>query len=360
MLPLLLACATPVDDTGAAPTFHPPDAPGPWAAGTFDVVADTSGGELHLQVWYPAASGADEDTVRYDDLIQGDALDEPPADCAQPRPVMVFSHGNGGMRFQSIFWTEFLATHGWVVVAPDHPENTVYDLDESILLDVAMRRPLEVAASFDWLVDTSGDGALAGCLDASAGYAVSGHSFGGYTTVVVTGTVIDLAASAAWCADHPEWLCDDAAEWAAAHPDEPVVDHADPRVTAGVAMTPAGYELLVGGLGANDTPLLVWGGGRDYLTPVDSQVRPIWADLANAGNPLATLTDAGHYTFSDACGIAPVFDDCGEPYLSPEAAHPTIRTASLAFLQVQAGWADAAAWLPPEDPQLVWELPAGD
>jgi hypothetical protein len=35
---LLLACAGAPDDT-AAPSYHPPDAPGPWAAGTFDVTA---------------------------------------------------------------------------------------------------------------------------------------------------------------------------------------------------------------------------------------------------------------------------------------------------------------------------------
>jgi dienelactone hydrolase len=256
-------------------------------------------------VWYPAAADADGDTVNYDDIVPGGALDSPPADCAATRPVMVFSHGNGGVRFQSIFWTEFLATHGWVVIAPDHRENTLYDLDASILLEVAMRRPLEVAASFDWLTGTDGGGELAGCLDASEGYAVSGHSFGAYTTVVVTGTPIDLAASAAWCADHPEWLCDDAAAWAAAHPDMPVVDRADPRARVGVAMTPAGYELLVGGLSQNTT------------------------------------------------------DDCDPPYLAPEDAHLTVRAASLAFLQRAAGQAEAEAWLPPDDPQLTWEIPAG-
>ena len=47
------------------------------------------------------------------------AKDAPPAAC--PRvPLVLFSHGLGGCALQTLFFTEELARHGYVVAAPDH------------------------------------------------------------------------------------------------------------------------------------------------------------------------------------------------------------------------------------------------
>ena len=35
-------------------------------------------------------------------------------------PLVVFSHGNGGSRHQNTFWCDYLAGHGYIIVAPDH------------------------------------------------------------------------------------------------------------------------------------------------------------------------------------------------------------------------------------------------
>ena len=42
-----------------------------------------------------------------------------------PYPLIVFSHGNGGLGVQSFFLTEYLASHGYVVVCPDHTGNSL-------------------------------------------------------------------------------------------------------------------------------------------------------------------------------------------------------------------------------------------
>ena len=108
--------------------------------------------------------------------LTSSSLDEPPPDTAHgPYPLVVFSHGNGGMRLQSLFFTEYLASHGYVVIAPDHTYNTFLDNDDDYFLEVLYRRPLDLSDSFDWLVAQSGEagGALAGCVDGAAGFAVS-------------------------------------------------------------------------------------------------------------------------------------------------------------------------------------------
>lgn len=342
------------DDTGAVSEFASPDAYGPWGVTTWDtVVTSTTGVDLPVQVWAPTKEAAG--SHRYDGLIEGVATEDAAPDCADVRPVMMFSHGSGGMRYQSIFWTEYLASHGWVVAAPDHVGNTVFDDGSVPLIEMAMRRPVDIRDTFDWLVGTDAGGELAGCLDPDGGYDMSGHSFGAYTTLILTGTVIDVAATAAYCASHDEWLCDDLAGWAAEHPDVTTVDLTDARARTGIPMSPAGYEVLVGGLAGNVTPMLTWVGTRDELTPLETQVRPIYEDLGGSPVDLAVITDAGHYTFSDACELAPIFEDCAPPYLDAEIAHPLIRTVSLAFLQALRGSEAANAWLPPDDPLLTWE-----
>jgi pimeloyl-ACP methyl ester carboxylesterase len=49
-------------------------------------------------------------------------------------PMVVFSHGSGGTRVGYVFFTEFLASHGFIVVAADHIGNSRYsgrvDLDK--------------------------------------------------------------------------------------------------------------------------------------------------------------------------------------------------------------------------------------
>jgi len=37
-------------------------------------------------------------------------------------PLVLFSHGLGGCALQTIFFTEELARHGYVVAAPDHAD----------------------------------------------------------------------------------------------------------------------------------------------------------------------------------------------------------------------------------------------
>jgi len=352
--------AKPGDDTGTpdAVAWSPPDVAGPFVPGT-EVSSLTlgDGRAAEVQVWYPAAADAPGALHRYDGTFSRAALDAPPAACDGPRPVVVFSHGNGGVRWQSAFFTEHLASRGWVVIAPDHAGNTIFD-DSATLAELVLRRPRDVAATFDHLLTLAGPGGiLDGCVDATAGYAVVGHSFGGYTAFAVAGAGIDLPASEAHCASVGGWLCN--ALFTAAESEAPgatTLSLGDPRAWASVPLTPAGWEVLVGGLADIAVPTLVMGGGRDTLTPMDDMVRPMAQGLRAPSRALATLPDAGHYTFSDVCALAPTFEDCAPPYLDAATAHPLIAAVATAWLERELGNPEAAAFLPPDSPLLVWDL----
>ena len=76
-----------------------------------------------VAVWYPAA--ASEQPMAYSRSTGGFmgsvAKDAPPSAC--PRvPLVLFSHGLGGCALQTLFLTEELARHGYVVAAPDHKD----------------------------------------------------------------------------------------------------------------------------------------------------------------------------------------------------------------------------------------------
>lgn len=358
---LFLFACTPDPDTGddTALTEEPflaPDQAGDWLVASEDhEIPGPDGLELDAQLWFPA-SEADEDLFEYGGYFTSVAHEDGVPDCSHPRPVLVFSHGNTGMRYQSVFLTEHLTSRGWVVIAPDHKFNTFSDYEDDKLGEVMFRRPLDVAASFDWLVDqASSGGLLEGCIDEAAGYAVSGHSFGGFTSSAVAGAVIDPEAVAAYCASHGGWLCSETADWAMEHPGE-VADLGDPRVWASVPMAPAGYEALMGGLADIGIPGLVLGGSRDTTTPMSSQVRPIFEGWGGRPAYLAEIVDAGHYTFSDACELVPTFDDCEPPYIDPTDAHGIINTVTTAFLGQALGDERYAEWLPPEDERLAWTV----
>ena len=114
LLSLVAACTS--DPSPSEPSVEQTvywRAPGPWPAGTETLsVVGTDGLELTVQVWFPARE-TDGARIKYDGLLQGEALVGGTPDCASPRPLAAFSHGSGGIRYQSPFLVEHLATHGW-------------------------------------------------------------------------------------------------------------------------------------------------------------------------------------------------------------------------------------------------------
>ena len=103
---LVLACASDDGDKNGEDTqpFMPPDALGLYSVSTQSVeVMSRHGFELPTQVWYPTTEESDDLHV-YGDIKESPmAIDDADPDCSQIRPVVAFSHGNTGMRFQSYF-----------------------------------------------------------------------------------------------------------------------------------------------------------------------------------------------------------------------------------------------------------------
>jgi len=112
-------------------------------------------------------------------------------------PLVLFSHGNGGLRTQSTFLCEHLASHGYIVVAPDHTGNcaaTVVDgslviFKEEMRDQATIDRPKDISFLIDTMdrLNKGGDSRFLGRVDLDH-IGVTGHSFGGYTSTLVADT----------------------------------------------------------------------------------------------------------------------------------------------------------------------------
>lgn len=196
------------DQTTLVAMKYDPFVRGPHPVGVRSaVVEDASRGDRRLEVelWYPAADRhAGEDlspqlqdryTIFGSQQVTQAALRD--AEAAPGNfPLIVFSHGMAGHRRQSTFFCTHLASHGYLVVSPDHGGNTIADLValvlrvraeggqpdiEQLLESYVFDRPRDVEAVLDALAS--------GALSSPTGYdktrvGVAGHSFGGFTALV--------------------------------------------------------------------------------------------------------------------------------------------------------------------------------
>ena len=313
-------------------------------------VTSTDGLTLPTQIWYPSQTPS-ESLHRYGDLKEGTAANGGVVDCSVERPVLVFSHGNTGMAYQSYFLAEFLTSHGYLVIAPNHVGNTIFDNDESRKPELILRRPQDVSDVYDWLVEQS---EFSDCVNPEAGFAVAGHSFGGYTVHAITGGYLDTDLTAAHCAEYGGWLCEHVEEIVDTE-GSGIYDAIDERIWGAVSMTPAALETLVGGIDTISVPTLVLGGEYDTSTPVDPLVNAIYELIGTEDKNYGIVEKTGHYTFSNACDFVNTYPDCGDEYMPIPEAHALINRLTLAYLERLQGTPGMEMHLPPDDSNLTWQ-----
>ncbi len=349
LLLLALACTPETPET--PDLWVPPDEGGWYDVWTQRSEADARGGEvLPVQIWAPARD-VGTSAYSYDGVLEGDAFATGIPRCAEPRPAVAFSHGNGGLRYQSIFLTERLASRGFVVFAPDHVGNTAADF-EAVPRDVlTVRRPADIADSFDHLIARATDpqDELYGCIDPEAGYAMTGHSFGGYTTFATAGARLDLVGMDERC-PNSGWLCGAQDVYRQQYPGETSGDLSDDRVWAAVPLAPAGRWAVLPH--TVEVPVMVLGGLQDRTTTWNEVVEPMYQELTTEPRYLGALDQVGHYSFSDFC-IDPT-DGCGAGFLPPQEAQEIVNVLTTAFLETTLGEDRSLPWLPHDHPSITW------
>jgi predicted dienelactone hydrolase len=336
----------------AGPEAAPaPSEMGPYPVGVKTVVytdesRQTPGREgprtLVTEIWYPAAEAARDmpkrDYILFDEIpedLRADFPDIQPEDLGgvfteavqdapvradgEKYPLIVFSHGKGGIRMQSTFYTVTLASHGYVVVSTDHEADTIPDLLREAMegdvnlnttVDSFIDRPLDVAYLITQMENLAEDDPLKAITDVET-VGVTGHSFGALTSFRIAGL--------------------------------------DSRVDAIVAHTPVGITMVEVelGIGVEDfgIPYMIQAGGMDETLPADIHAESVWEHMVPPRYYLM-LNTAGHFTYSDLCVLDVVAineaipqmdvsnvlnDGCGEGNVSTEDAFPVINHYSIGF-----------------------------
>lgn len=232
-----------------------------------------------------------------------------------PFPVVLYSHGNAGIRFQAHTTCEHLASRGFVVVAPDHTGNAfVSALPDRLVIYNPLRSPLDFVLRQQDLIflldemtrlnDDDPEGMFTGMIDVEHAGLI-GHSFGGNTVLEVF--------------------------------------RRDPRFTACIAQAAPDIPWL----NDNMDGLLSMVSLQDHTLPdYIPLMKLIWWEAPVPKAKIEFLL-GGHYTFTDACGLTPSLfgggDGCGEgetldgdepfTFVDPEIALDIVNTYTAAWLE---------------------------
>jgi glutaminyl-peptide cyclotransferase len=344
---------------------------GPYAVGVQNIVVADENRPLGVSIWYPAEVAEDAEPITYRiglfEWGEGRAvLDATPiVPSGEAYPLVVFSHGSGASRFVYAYLTEHLASHGFVVIAADHPTNGILDMVAigSYLDDLTgnyVYRPQDILRLMDTAETLSQEGDLAGMIDMER-VGIVGHSFGGYTALAAAGARLNFDQMAQYCASDseaantPYGICPllqnrDDAVMALGQGTDPVGAWpalADPRIDVVVALAPwNGPVLDIATLGEMQLPTLFMVGSADVVTPADRDANFIFTAMEQAPRRLVTFENAGHYIFVDECGTATLqagyADFCSDPVWDMERAHDLVNHFATAFLKSEL-LADGAA-----------------
>jgi predicted dienelactone hydrolase len=260
---------------------------------------------LDATVWYPAVNPDDApEEIEYSwgsFTGTGRAIRDAAPNTETAYPLVIFSHGWMGIRYNSIFLTEHLASHGFVVIAADHPGSTFGSLSFNSIEENALQRPVDIQRIIAFAETQEGFSEI---IDMER-IAVMGHSLGGYTAVASSGAVVREQT------------------------------FGDPRIKALVVMAPA-VRLGEVDVTPIEIPTLVLVGSADNITPADTNADRVYDEIASELKAQVTFENGGHSLFIEACpqiaytlGLGAL---CSEPVWDLDRAHDLINHFTTAFL----------------------------
>jgi predicted dienelactone hydrolase len=143
-----------------------------------------------VEVYYPSTTAAVAGVSR--DVVQVFGIELFPTptyrDVARAPgayPLVLYSHGSGGIRFENLALGVHLASHGYVIVSADHPGDTLLDPGDEMDA-VLTNRPRDVSFLIDSFLAFNGESGnfFAGAIDADR-IAAAGWSYGGYAALAL-------------------------------------------------------------------------------------------------------------------------------------------------------------------------------
>jgi predicted dienelactone hydrolase len=304
-------------------------------------------------------------------------------------PVVVYSHGYGETRETAAPYLELLASYGFVVAAPEHiGSNRQVQQDlltgltrESFAANDFFDRPLDVSYVLD-VLEQKNSTEFGNRLNLQQVGSV-GHSFGGYTVLVLGGATVDFDQLRDQCQqdfllrslDTALLLQCRALELESSPESVALLTSGqlrDPRIQSVMAVNPVtGAILGQQSLSQIDIPVLLFGGGNDPVTPLVPEQLHAFNSLTTPDRYLLMVDNAAH-----SAGITEVVNRFLLPAdLRAESSDELtvflthLRSVGIAFMQVYvAGQSEYRPYLkssyvdslsvPPFNFSLIQSFPA--
>lgn len=259
----------------------------------------------------------------------------PTDEAAEPRPLIIISHGNGG-DFRSHHDTAAaLAKAGFVVVALTHTGDNWRDQSRATDL-VGRTRQLSVVIDYmtrDWSARAGIDATRIGAF---------GFSAGGFTVLAAAGGDPDLSRLADHCRANPGFydcrLIGQHAETMKDGAAAPRLPH-DARIKALAVAAPAlGFTFTKEGLSKVAQPVQLWQAGADQILPAPFYVEPV-RDALPVAPEYRRVEGAAHFDFLPPCSpelaaAAPII--CKPtPGFDRAAFHETLNREVVRFFKEQ-------------------------
>jgi predicted dienelactone hydrolase len=209
--------------------------------------------KLTTEIWYPADPGAAQPPEARDAAVDKDGA---------PYPLIILAHGLSASRRLYASYGQYLASHGYVVAAPDFPLSNL-TTPGGPRLNAVLEQPKDVSFVIEQMLafnEQSGH-ALEGSIDPEQ-IGMTGHSLGALTTM------LDIYGP-----------------------------HRDPRIKAALPVSTVGCFLPDNFARDTSVPIMALGGTDDLITP------PVSADrgysVANPPRYLVHVAGADHTRFAD-------------------------------------------------------------
>lgn len=250
-------------------------------------------------------------------------------------PLIIFSHGFQGDRFNNSWISEWLVEAGYIVANIDHPLNNSYEHSDRFIYTSMWQRPLDMTALLDYLL---ADETLGPLIDKDR-IAAGGFSLGGLTCLWLAGIVADpnafkdtmnsYARFDVWAAPVLQSVL--AVDWSKAG-----LSYRDPRVKAVFSIAPdLGKGFEPAGIQQAAIPALIIVGDEDRITPPNENASYYAAHLKDP--QLQIIKGASHFAFMNKCTafgrqILPR-NLCEPGSLDQDITHQETMKKILAFLK---------------------------
>lgn len=265
---------------------------------------------------------------------------------SDPAPIVIISHGVGGTRLSFDYLAQHLASHGFLVVVPEHVGSnakTVIDFFRGLTDPApqeALDRPWDVTFILNILEQYS---QLSPAWRSRINFehiGVLGQSFGGYTALTLGGASVNFQALDEACLK-PEPNNQSLNISLLLQCNTNLLHHQtyilrDPRIKAVMAINPLTSHIFgETGLSALQVPALVVASGDDFITPAGIEQLYPFTWLGRQPRYLALLAKGTHFSALSLSetqgGVFPLPPSLLGP--DPRIAHRYLQGLSVAFFQ---------------------------